>query len=219
MQRRAVSLDRVHALILQGRTVPEIADLTRRALPTIYGLLRAQGWTAARPPTRRLPPLAPNLVAGLHVDEGMTVTAIAGLLHCSSDRVRRALETAGIPAQRMPIGKQQLLELYVEQNLSMSHVARRLECSIIRVAAALDRYEIPRHADPYAWQRVPPFAIDASTLTRLYVDQRLDDKAIADLYQVPPVRVMRRRRELGVRPTKCTTPTARTAGPACSSRA
>jgi len=199
MQRRAVSPERVQALILEGRTVPEIANVTGRAPQTIYDLLRTRGWTAARPASRRLPPLSPDLVVRLHVDEGLTVTGVAKLLHCSSDRVRRALDTAGISPQRMPIRKQQLLELYVEQKLPIRQVAGRLECSSTRVAAALDRYEIPRHADPFAGRRVPPIAIDAATLTRLYIDKGLDDKTIAELYQVPPVRIRRRREELGVR--------------------
>jgi len=89
--------------------------------------------------------------------------------------------------------------LYVEEDLTVSAVAARLGCSNTRVTAALERHDIPGHTDSYRHRRVPTVDIDVATLTSLYVDQQLDDIAIAALYDVPPVRIRRRRGELGVR--------------------
>lgn len=105
-----------------------------------------------------------------------------------------------------PITAAQLQELYVEEDLTISEVARRLGCSDTRVGAALERFQMPRHPDRHRHHRVPAVDIDAEILTRLYVDEKLDDIAIADRYHVPPVRIRRRRSGLGIRRPPATPP-------------
>lgn len=197
-------------LIDDGCSVPQIAALTDRALPTIYGLVRANGWSAPPPPPHQplVPALDATFVLRRYQQDRASIVHIAAELHCSTDRVRAVLTDHGVPIRMpgrrddlrpTPITAAQLQALYVEEDLTISAVAARLGCSNNRVAAAIERYDIPRHTDPHRHHRVPAVDIDADTLTSLYVDQQLDDIAIAARYQVPPVRIRRRRRELGVR--------------------
>jgi len=207
--RRALDPARVRRLIDEGCSVPQIAALTDRAPSTIYGLVRANGWSAQPPPPRpRVPALDATLVRRRYQQDRVSIVHIAAELRCSTDRVRAVLADQGVPIRMpgrrddqrpTPITAAQLQALYVEEDLTISAVARRLGCSNTKVAAALERHEIPRHTDSHRHHRVPAVDIDVDTLTSLYVDQKLDDIAIASRYHVPPVRVMRRRRELGVR--------------------
>jgi len=207
--RRVLDPAWVRQLIDEGHTVPQIAALTDRTRSTIYDLVRANGWSAAAPPRRPpVPPLNAGQVRRLYEADRVSIVNIAHQLRCSTDRVRAALTDQGVPIrvpgrrddQRpTPITAAQLQQLYVDEDLTISEVARRLGCSDTRVAAALDRYQIPRHPDPRRRHRVAPVAIDRDTLVSLYVEQKLDDVAIASRYDVPPVRIRNRRRELGVR--------------------
>ena len=213
---RALDPARVRQLIDEGCTVPQIAALTDRAPATIYGLVRANGWSAPSPPRRpRVPPLDAVLVRRLYVEDRVSMVRIAAQLHCDTDRVRAVLTGEGVPIRMpgrrddhrpAPITAAQLQKLYVEEDLPISEVARRLGCSDTRVAAALERLQIPRHPDPHRRHRVPTVDIDADTLTSLYVDQKLDDITIASRYHVPPVRIRHRRSELGIRRPAATPP-------------
>jgi len=207
--RRALDPARVRQLIDDGCSVPQIAARTDRAVSTIYELVRANGWSAPPPPRRPMvAPLDAPFVLRRYQQDRVSIVHIAAELRCSTDRVRAVLTDHGVPIRMpgrrddqrpTPITAGQLQALYVEEDLTISAVAARLGCTDIRVAAALERHGIPRHADPHRHHRVPAVEIDVDTLTSLYVDQQLDDIAIAALYDVPPVRVRRRRRELGVR--------------------
>jgi len=207
--RRALDAARVRQLIDDGCSVPEIAARTDRAVSTIYELVRVNGWSAPPPPRRPLvAPLDATWVLRRYQQDRVSIVHIAAELRCSTDRVRAVLVDHGVPIRvpgrrddrrPTPITAAQLQALYVEEDLTVSEVARRLGCSDNRVAAALERHDIPRHTDSYRHRRVPAVDIDSATLTSLYVDQQLDDIAIAALYDVPPVRIRRRRRELGVR--------------------
>lgn len=206
--RRALDPARVRQLIDDGCSVPQIAARTDRAVSTIYELVRANGWSAPPPPRRPLvPALDARLVLRRYQQDRVSIVHIAAELRCSTDRVRAVLTDHGVPIRMpgrrddlrpTPITAGQLQALYVEEDLTVSAVAARLGCSNTRVTAALERHDIPRHTDPYRHHRVPTVDIDAATLTSLYVDQQLDDIAIAALYDVPPVRIKRRRRDLGV---------------------
>ncbi|MEO7060209.1 MAG: hypothetical protein ABI083_10835 [Lapillicoccus sp.] len=213
---RTLDPARVRQLISEGCTVPQIAALTDRAPATIYALVSAHGWTATSPPRRpRVPPLDAVLVRRLYVDDRVSMGRIAEQLHCDTSRVRAVLTGEGVPIRLpgrrdddrpAPITAAQLQELYVEGDLTINEVARRLGCSSTRVAAALTRLKIPRHPDPRRRHRVPTVDIDADTLMSLYVDQKLDDITIASRYDVPPVRIRHRRRELGIRRPAATPP-------------
>lgn len=208
--RRALDPARVRQLIDQGCSVPQIAARTDRAVSTIYELVRANGWSAPPPPPHQpqVAPLDAPFVLRRYQQDRVSIVHIAADLRCSTDRVRAVLVDHGVPIRLpgrrddhrpTPITAGQLQALYVEEDLTVSEVAARLGCSSTRVTAALERHDIPRHTDSYRHHRVPAVEIDVATLTSLYVDQQLDDIAIAALYDVPPVRIRRRRRELGVR--------------------
>jgi len=205
----ALDHGQVGELLATGHSVAEIAAVTGRAESTVRQLIRSQGWPnpRRRASTSRLPPLDAAKVGRLYAQERRTIAEIAAQLHCSPDRVRQTLVAAGVPRRLPgrrddlrppPITATELRELYVDQDLTIQEVARRLGCSSIRVTAALDRHQIARHRDPHRHHRAPGLDLDAYTLTRLYVLERLDDAAIGARYAVPAWRVRRRRRELGV---------------------
>lgn len=202
--RQALDPARVRQLIDDGCSVPQIADLTHRAPSTIYGLLRANSWSAPPPPRRpRVPALNAPLVLRRYQQDRVSIVRIAAKLRCSTDRVRTVLVDYGVPIRLpgrrddrrpTPITAGQLQALYVEEDLTIGAVAARLGCSDSRVAAASERHQIPTHADAYRHHRVPAVDVDVDALTSLYVDQQLDDIAIAALFHVPPVRIRRRYR-------------------------
>ena len=155
--------------------------------------------------SRNAPPPPVETLRRLYVTEGLTVTEVAERLDLPQRRVTAALQAAGIPRRRpgwtdgappSPITAQQLGDLYVEHGNTVREVAAVLGTTTTRVNAALRRHGIARRPEPAP--PPPPLALDAATLTDLYVTRRLDDTTIGTQYSVPSWRVTRRRRELGV---------------------
>ena len=220
-----VTPDQVRALLDQGLRVPQIADRLGVSETTVQKIIREQGWTSPprrpRGPTRNAPPNPPAwTLRRLYVTEGLSIAEVAQRLGISRGRVTAALEAAGIPRHRPgwangepppPITKTQLDDLYVNAGRSIGEVATTLNTTTTRVVKALRRHGIPRRPEPQA--APPPLHLDRTTMTELYVTQRLDDTAIGARYGVPAHRVTMRRRELQVRrppalPPHPTPPTA-----------
>lgn len=91
-------------------------------------------------------------------------------------RRRRCASPAATPARPpAPAGAAQgaVRELYVGRGLSTAEIAAQVGGGTTRVTAALNRYGIPLR--PASRRRVPRLAIDAATLTDLYVARWLDD--------------------------------------------
>ncbi len=185
--------DRIRDLLRHGEgSVTEIAAQVRCSIWAVYEVLHADG--APRPARRGrvLPPLHVDQLRRLYQPERRTIAEIAAHVGCSPDRVRKTMLQAGIPRRLpghraddhpAPITAAQLDELYTGQQLTVTEVADRLGCTRSRVIAALDRHRIERRVGER--RTPPPLHLDAPTLTRLYVTERLDDAAIAARYRVP----------------------------------
>ena len=186
-------------------TIAEVAARAGAPAATVAETLRKAGVTM--PPRRQQRvALDPAVLRRLYVEEHRTLTQVAAQLGASGPRVRAALVAAGIPlrparrrADRPPLPTlttEQLSELYVDQGLTARQIAARFGGSANWVLTALDTRGIPRR--PGGSRTVPPLAVDAATLTDLYLTRRLDDPAIGAQLGVPAWRVTARRRQLGV---------------------
>lgn len=209
-QRALSSVDHVdiEARLRTGQTIDDIAAATSRSAETVRQLARTHGWPLPRhgPPRRRpsVPPLDAATLQRLYVGERRTINEIAQRLGCSAHRVRTSFAAAGIvpraPGRRddtrpAPITAATLTDLYIKQQLSVPTIAEQLGCSTNRIRTAMTQHGIPFRP---RYTRLPPLPIDRETLTDLYVDQHLDDDAIAADLDVSTFRVRTRRRELGV---------------------
>lgn len=214
---------RVRALLDDGLRVADIAEQLSVSPTTVLAVIREHGWTRPPPrprgPTRNAPPPpAAALLHKLYVTEGRSISAIAAELDVSRARVRAALGAAGVPVDRPGyrggqappvITAEQLAELYTPGR-TVRDVADALGTTATRVNAALRRHGIPRRPEH---RTIPPLDVDAAALADLYVDQRLDDAAIAERFRVPTHRVTLRRRQLGIRRPAAAPPTTATPAP------
>jgi len=200
-----VGVDEIRRLLDEGGSVASTAVATGRPAATVRDVLLADGWSAPhRRRRQRLPPLEATLLRRMYLDQRRTISEIAADQHCSADRVRTSLIAAGIPRRTpggrddqrpVPIPAERLREMYVDQQLTVAEIALVLHCSTSRVRAAIDRHGLPRRP---RYRRLPPLDLDQAALSALYVDERLDDRAIGGRLGVPAWRVTRRRRELNV---------------------
>lgn len=184
-----------------GETLLEIAADVGRSAGVLRRALRAEGLPVPpwRPPRAVLDPV---VLRDMYLGQLLSIGEIAARVGYSCSAVAAALRAAGIPrrgqrAQRSWTGRPviteaQLAELYVRRALTARQVATELGCDLPAVAAALKRHVITRpvHAEC--------LDVDRETLTRLYVTERLSDKAIGVRFGVSAMQVSHRRRELNV---------------------
>ena len=198
----------IKARLQAGHSLRDIAAATNRSPETVRQLALQHGWP--RPPTVRsrrppvLPPLDVDALRHLYCEQRLTISEVAAHLGCSAHHVRATLIAAGIPRRAAgrrddtrpsPITAATLTELYIDNQLSVPAIAERLSTSSSRVRAAMARHGIPSRP---RYSRLPQLPIDRPALTNLYVNQGLDDDAVATLLRVTPHRVRMRRRQLGV---------------------
>jgi transposase-like protein len=199
----------LRAAITRGASVPELAEQWGCSQWLIRKWLAEAGLSppAPRRRQRQLPLLDAATLRELYVHRRMVLTEVAEELGVSVDRVKVGLDAAGIARRPRrprhvdgppvaPLTAAQLHDRYVRRGLSTAEVAAEFGTTANRVRLALHQHDIALRDRPR--QRVPPLAVDAATLRRLYVDERLDDAVIAERFAVPTDRVRRRRRELGV---------------------
>jgi excisionase family DNA binding protein len=124
----------------------------------------------------------------LYVTEGLTVSEVARELGTTTRRAQAMLVRAGIPLRRRgprPLAspaesqRQRLERLYVTEGLSVSDVARRLGTTRDRAHGLLVRAGIPLRRNG-SKEQLPP----ASELARLYLEEGLSTRALADRFGV-----------------------------------
>lgn len=185
-----------------GEGLLEIAADLGRSSGVLRRVLRTAGLPVPpwRPPR---PLLDPAVLRAWYLEQGLSINAIASRSGSCRGTVTAALRAAGIPLRgryerpappgRPVIGGDELTDLYLRRGLTARQIAAELGCEPSAVRAELQRHGITR----------PPGSavldVDRHTLTRLYADERLDDRVIAARYGVPTWRVTRRRRELNIR--------------------
>lgn len=205
--RRIITDDQVRELLHRGYRTDQIAEALGCAPWTVLQVMRRNGWPGPprrpRGPTKSLAPL-PDRTTLLKIapPEQLDPRLVASELGIPPYRARRALVAAGLnrplgttSRSAPPVDPDVVRQMYIQLDLSIAEIARRLGTSRSRVQGALDRAGVPRRPKSAA-----P-TIDAEQLRELYDNQRLDDKAIGALLQVPAYHVRKRREELRLRRT------------------
>ncbi|MBN1811245.1 MAG: hypothetical protein JXA14_05355 [Anaerolineae bacterium] len=143
-------------------------------------------------------------LAELYWGQSLSIPKAAARLDCSEDAVRSRMQEYDIP-RRTPSESAQLSrgidmpeelaqKWYTEQQLSTAAIAERLGCSETAVRNKLIQYGIERRT-PWAHNAVD---LDEDELRRLYEEEGLTLKTIAEVYGCSPATVSRKMSRYGV---------------------
>ena len=179
--RKSVPVDSmvVIDLCMNGRTLPEIINLTGSTEFIIRSILRVEQLKCQRSKTVFKNILIPkDTLFDLYINQKMTAKQISEIYKCKTTQVTKHLSDFGI---KRPVGvqvtKEKLQYLYINRNMTIEAISSQLGVTQSKVYTKLKKYGIKKKFGN-------PFNIAEKELRDLYVTQGLTRKNIANKFNV-----------------------------------